>query len=145
MREATNRQGNDGNRNARPAMLTVLCILSWIGSGLAAVSYITLVLSYDIIRPTLEEMSEQFPDMSGVLLAPRKFFLAGALFYLFSLAGITRMWNLRKAGFHLYTGAQIVLLLLPGVIIGWNYVTFYDIMLTTGFIAGYASQLKFMY
>lgn len=97
----------------RPQLLTILCILSFIGSGLAASSYFLMYASYNELMPLLEDMIEQFPAMELFLTINRNFFLTGFILYVLSLAGINLMWRRRKAGFHFYTGSQIMILLMP--------------------------------
>ncbi|MFP4060775.1 MAG: hypothetical protein ACLFUC_09870 [Bacteroidales bacterium] len=117
--------------NQRPPFLTVLCILTFIGSGLMAIiSLLGLVAS-----GALEGIASQIPGMpavsgGGALLKVAVSFLL----YLGSLYGAFQMWNLKKLGFYVYTGAQVVLLILA---FGWISLFF-----TALFILLYGLNLK---
>ena len=56
----------------RPELLTWLCILSFIGSGLAAISNLFIFLSYDEMVNLTEEINLDLPEfelmMSGVMI-----------------------------------------------------------------------------
>ena len=51
----------------RPDLLTILCILTFIGSGLAAFSNLILFLTYDEMDVLMEEMNVDFEE---VMLLP---------------------------------------------------------------------------
>jgi hypothetical protein len=118
----------------RPQLLTILLILSFLGSGLAGFSYFMVYLSYDEIIPLLSEMKEQFPVIELFSTAGRNFFLTAFILYFFSLIGTRLMWNLRKAGFHFYTGAQVMLILLPVIYISGFPFPIYDSIITGIFV-----------
>jgi hypothetical protein len=128
----------------RPEILTLLCILSFIGSGLAGFSNLLVFLSYDQMGEIIKDFSKDFPDLEKLLTASKKFFLAGFILYSLSLIGALGMWKLRKAGFHFYTGSQLFILFLPIVFIPSLPFSFAGLFLTIGFIAAYATQLKIM-
>jgi hypothetical protein len=73
---------------------------------------------------------------------PRSFFLCSALLYGLSLAGVILMWNLRKSGFHLYTLAQLLILLVTLLFLGRERVPLGDIMFTLLFITYYYVALR---
>jgi len=88
----------------RPNLLTVLCILTFIGSGLGW----------------------------------------SALTYALSLLGAWIMWNLRKPGFHLYTIAQIIQVMLPNIYFGIPGIPWAGIILSGTFVVLYGLNLKHM-
>ncbi|MCD4665330.1 MAG: hypothetical protein K8R68_08660 [Bacteroidales bacterium] len=135
---------NKPEQKARPELLTVLCILTFIGSGLATFSNMFLYLSYEEVLNTMDEMNMNLPEFDLIMSGGRKFFLTGFILYIISLSGAFRMWRLRKIGFHLYTGAQIFILLLPVVLINNYQFSIISLILTATFIIAYASNLKFM-
>lgn len=128
----------------RSDLLTVLCILSFIGSGLAAFSNLVLFLTFDEMDQLLEGLDFEFEEFLILLSGGKSFFISGFFLYMISLAGVAAMWRLRKAGFHLYTAAQAFLLILPVVSIDDFPFSFAGALVTAAFIFGYATQLKFM-
>lgn len=68
---------------------------------------------------------------------PRSFFLCSALLYALSLTGVILMWNLRKIGFHLYTLAQLLVMLVTLLFLGRERLPLGDIMFTLLFITYY--------
>lgn len=136
-------QGNT-ERKRRPDLLTILCILSFVGSGLAAFSNLVLFLTYDEMDIMLEELKLEMDEIRLLLSGGKSFFVSGFFLYAISLAGVTAMWKLRKVGFHLYTASQVFLLILPVVSIEDFPFSIAGLLLTASFILGYATQLKFM-
>ena len=132
------------DKKRRSDLLTVLCILTFIGSGLAAFSNLVLFLTYDEMDLLMEELNFEFEEFMLLLSGGKSFFISGFFLYAISLAGATRMWRFRKIGFHLYTGAQIFLLILPVVSIEGFPFSIPGLLITAAFIFGYSTQLKFM-
>jgi hypothetical protein len=102
----------------RPTLLMVLCLLTFIGSGTTFLANSFLYITIDNWKQAYE--NGLFDNLKGLLQEDAmqlimnvhpNFFLAQAILYLFSLLGAVLMWNLRKPGFHLYTIAQILLLI----------------------------------
>ena len=79
----------------RPAFLTVLCILSYIGCGLAIISSL-LQLSTSILIAVLS--------------------LAASLI---CLLGVIQMWKLKKMGFYIYLVGEIAPLVITFATIGF--------------------------
>ncbi|MCD4745786.1 MAG: hypothetical protein K8R58_05760, partial [Bacteroidales bacterium] len=72
------------------------------------------------------------------------FFVTGLIFYTVSLFGAIQMWKLKKIGFHLYTVAQILLLILPVTYIKSYDFSYIELLLTGAFIIAYSTNLKYM-
>ena len=104
-------------KKQRPTLLTVICILSFLGSGLSGATLFMVYGSYEEIAPMLKELSSGIPGMELFARATKNFFLTGAVLNFFSFIGINLMWRMRKAGFHFYTGAQVLILFLPFLIL----------------------------
>ena len=136
-------------QNKRPVFLTVLCILTFIGAGFAILSELVVLF---LPSSFMEGMQVQFADMLGeekaeemvasfVLqsrLAPYQLVLS-----ILSLTGANKMFQLKRIGFYLYTLAQVLLVVLPGLIGGqWAILgaAFWAIL----FIVLYAVNLKSM-
>ncbi|MDY0103939.1 MAG: hypothetical protein RBS07_13475 [Lentimicrobium sp.] len=130
----------------RPPGLTLLCILTFIGSGISVISSIFIVLAYDLIPlaaeqspvPNIEEMIQL------VLTAGKEFFMVMGLLYALSLLGAIYMWKLSKKGFHIYTSAQLVMLIVPLLMIKGYQTPFTTVLLTASFILAYGLNSRIM-
>ena len=105
----------------RPALLTTLCILTFIGSGISALAYLILTI-FNIDFATLGQMYGSFPGVQETYdaiaeVSQWKFFIL-ALVYIASFAGAVFMFKMKKAGFHLYTCAQLALLIVLYFLLG---------------------------
>lgn len=128
----------------RSDLLTVLCVLTFIGSGLAAFSNLFIYLSYEEMLTIVDDFEVEIPGFDMMMSGGRRFFITGFILYTFSWAGALQMWKLKKIGFHLYTGAQIFILLLPVIMIPSYPFSIFSLLFTAVFIAGYSMNLKFM-
>ena len=113
--------------NQRPTFLTVLCILTFIGSGLSLLfGLIGLVAA-----GALESVSAYLPVgvdsglFKSIILI---ILMAGSLY------GAIQMWKLKKLGFYIYAAANVVLLILGFSI--WS------LIFTALFIVLYGLNLK---
>lgn len=79
----------------RPTFLTVLCILTWIGSGLGIIG--------------------NFTGNSAVL--PSWYIILIVLINIATAYGAYEMWNLKKRGLHIYTVGEVLAIILPFVLI----------------------------
>ena len=129
----------------RPDLLSALCILTFIGSGTGAFVYWTYGLFFSEFQKLYETGALTFPGLDIILSGGPKYFLTGALLFSASLAGAVLMWNLRAAGFHVYTAAQVLLSLLPVVMIKDYPFPVVDFALTALFILLYRRYLGYMY
>lgn len=105
--------------SGRPTLLTVLCILTFIGSGFVVLSALVM---FFMPGSFLEGMQSQFTDMLGEEKAEEviaSMTLASKLapfqliFGILSLVGAVMMFQLKRIGFFLYVIAQVLILLLP--------------------------------
>ena len=128
----------------RPEMLKILCIFTFIGSGLAIFSYSLTFLLFDEMKIIVGDLNEQYPGIEEIFSGGKRFFLTGFILYSISFAGALQMWKLRKIGFHLYTVAQIFILILPVVMIKSYQLPFLGILVSSAFVFGYYSNLKYM-
>jgi FtsH-binding integral membrane protein len=135
---------NMDRSNTRPELLRILCILSFIGSGISALSNLMVFLSFDQMDLIFDDLVGKFPQLEPILSGGKGFFISGFVLYAISLVGVFQMWKLRKIGFHLYTGAQFFILLLPVITLESLQVPFLSILITLAFVIAYSSQLKFM-
>ncbi len=144
----------------RPQFLTVICILSFIGSGFfALISIIGMVASSWIMsmfgmgmasaaqdpatmdamnaNPAAMQAASGFMGMGATVIII--VFLILLIFSALSIFGVVKMWQLKKSGFIIYTIVNGLLLIL-GVIGGSLVMP----IITAGFIAMYAANLKAM-
>jgi len=135
------------NQAKRPQLLTIIAILSFIGSGLSFFSYLMISFSYDSVLSVIEtELSEIYPEMLAdfVREAGRLFFVIGTLVYAGSLYGVYKMWNLQKDGLHYYAISQLVILLLPLVFVSTKMSVLPGLLLTALFVLLYYRSFKMM-
>lgn len=125
---------------SRPKFLTVLCILTFIGSGLATLLYLIALIAFGAISGVLDSV----PGMGAMGDAGMAIFAVFFVLAFLSLFGAIMMWKLKKTGFYLYTLANIILLILPFVVFDGVPVNIFGIIITVGFIAMYAANLKAM-
>ena len=137
-------QQNEQKPVKRPDLLTYLCILSFIGSGLASISNLFIFLSYDDMVNLMDDVKIDLPEFDLMMSGGRRFFFAGFVLYSISLFGAIFMWKLRKIGFHLYTGAQIFIIALPVAFIPAYPFSILSVLVSAAFIVGYAVHLKIM-
>lgn len=144
----------------RPRGLTVICILTFIFSGLSCVSYLFYTLNYNHLsefNSQYLELIKNSPYFKGLfdievmtktldLLTKTSpwFYILTTLLYSASLAGAILMFRLRKVGFHAYTVAQILLLIIPLIYMSGFKTDFSNIIVTTVFILIYATHLRIM-
>jgi len=132
--------------NKRPGMLTVLCILTFIGSGMNAFSNFMVFVFYDASMKFAAEMVKAFklPGMDLFLEAKPLYFAVTAGINLLAVAGAVRMWQLRKMGFHLYTDSQILVIIAPMYFFRLPGPDMFSILIFGVFVMLYASNLKKM-
>jgi hypothetical protein len=126
----------------RPQILSVLCILSFLGSSMSGFSFFMVYSAYDEVLPQLQEFAGKFPGMEYILSAPKGLFLTGFILYTFSFFGANLMWRLKKVGFHFYTAAQIALVLLPMIYIKGFPMPVIDGLVSALFIVLYFKHYK---
>lgn len=136
--------GQQTGKSARPTWLTVICVLTFIGSGISTVSFLMVYFSYEVALPLMQELGGVIPGMELFATAGRNFFLTGFILYFLSLMGARLMWQLRKIGFHFYAASQVMLVLLPVVYIKGFPFSFIEASLTAVFILFYSRFLKLM-
>jgi hypothetical protein len=131
-------------RPTRPAWLTFLCVLSFIGSGLTGFSFLLIYLSYDEAIPMILEFGGVIPGVELFATAGRGFFLTGFILFFLSFFGVSLIWRMRKAGFHFYAASQIMALFLPVIYIKDFPFQFTEAIITALFIFFYSRFLKLM-
>jgi len=124
--------------SGRPTLVTVLCILSFLGSGLSALFLLLIVIGGATLASKLPEaFSGMFAASGGMT-----FLIATLVLSVASLLGAIKMWGMKKLGFFLYAGANIVGIILP-LAFGMGF-SIFGAVITLGFIGGYYTQFKNM-
>jgi hypothetical protein len=134
------------NTPKRPQILTVLCILTFIGSGINFISYLFIALFYTQVTILAESIKNnlKWPGMEMILEGKPLFFAVSALIFAGSGAGALMMWHLKKAGFHVYTIFQILLILSPMYFFHFPTPSPYDLILSSIFVLLYSRNIKNM-
>ncbi|MDR2908087.1 MAG: hypothetical protein LBU91_08890 [Bacteroidales bacterium] len=143
----------NNNQTKRSALLTVLLVLTFIGSGFNFISNAYLSLNLQSVLEAItelgddEDMSSTFGSLFEQSLAIME--SAGALYYgivallgACSVAGAVLMFRMNKLGFHFYAAAQIVWLLIPTLFGVEKFPGILSIILTALFIWLYARELN---
>jgi hypothetical protein len=101
---------------------------------------------YDMFVVIAQEFAEKFklPGIETLMEAKPVYFLVSGLCYAGSLAGAILMMNLKKAGFHVYTIFQILLILTPMYFMHLPSPGAPEVFFSGLFILLYSMNLKFM-
>lgn len=122
----------------RPALLSALCILTFIGSGIAFPGYFAAAIFFEKSKEIITQYSSMY---SAESLSPLYFTALMAL-YALSLVGAIRMWKLHRDGFYLYLLVQLIILFLPLVWIDGEAFSTTNAIFTLVFIAGYSINFR---
>jgi hypothetical protein len=144
MDEQQQNPSNDSSPNL--ILLKILCVFSFIGSGLGFLSFGVILLAYGYFTSNLSLIPlEQNRELIELLLSGgRPFFALSALFYGISFSGVFLLWKMKRIGFHLYAVSQILLLIVPLVYVKGYPMSPGTIFLSVLFIIGYGIYLKYM-
>jgi hypothetical protein len=145
-------QNNTNEKPSRPDGLSILCILSFIGSGFSFLSSIMVFWLYPTFLDIVgSDEFAQFPSLDSKMLldflqsAGKTYFLISAILYMISLLGAYYLWNLKKKGIHFYAIAQISLVILPLIFISTNLSVLPNLIIVGAFIFMYSRHLKIMH
>lgn len=133
----------------RPVFLSVLCVLTFIWSGLMVFSSFVTYLMFGELKSFFAAHPNIFSwepkgAMQLMFHIHPSFFLLQGIFSGLSLAGAFLMWNLKKIGFHLYVVAQIILLMIPKIFIHNLPFPFFQLAISFLFVYFYYKHLSFM-
>ncbi len=133
----------------RPRLLAVICILTFLGSGMTLFSNTVIFAFFHQFQDVLGMQGKinflgSEMDLSSFLSISRNFYLLQALFSALSFSGAVLMWNFRKVGFHLYAIAQIILLIIPKLFIPGLPFPAFELSISALFIYLYYKHLQFM-
>ena len=137
----------------RTPSLTFLCILTFVFSGLMFLSSLICSLYYYYIPGLLEnsQYTKAFSSIEGwtdtIKLMTQTniwYFIFNTILYGVGLFGAILMFRLHKIGFHFYTVAQILLLIIPMIYLEGVKTNFATTVITAIFIFLYYTNLKLM-
>lgn len=137
------------NQQYRPTLLTVLLVLTYIGSGLSFFANTFIYVLFDPLKayflknPVLDWMGTKL-DFSFFPNLQPAFFLLQGLLAAMALAGALYMWKLKKVGFHLYTLSQLILLIIPKLFIPDAPFPLQQLAISGLFVYLYYNHLKLM-
>jgi hypothetical protein len=157
-------------KSTRPTFLTVLCIISFVGlgysifKGLFALAFSKLGASfYSLIQSNLENSLSQintsdphaarfvesiFESILKLVDALPLLATISIICSSIALAGVIMMWNLKRTGFYLYTCGKAILIFVPMILIGINFISLIAgislFFIAAIFITLYALNLKAM-
>ena len=123
----------------RPTFLTVLCILTFIGSGLGVLTYVFSTVAFT----TMYDMLLRVPGMEILLAGGVAFFAVLLALAIISLLGAVQMWQLKKSGFYMYVGANLAAFLVPIVMLGIPF-DMLGFALIAIWIGMYAANFKYL-
>jgi hypothetical protein len=130
----------------RPLLLTVLCILTFISTGISILGSLMIPMLSGVMTEMLnmpQFASEANTDALRAIQAGWSYYLIVLLLTSISLTGSLMMWNLKKNGFHLYTIANILLFYLPIIWFGFPF-NLLGAFFPAAFITLYAMHMKYM-
>lgn len=104
--ETTESTGGAPEAGKRPTFLTVLCVLTFIGSGLGVLGGLLMTLG-------MGALMESIPGMGAAMGGGTAYFAIGTVLAAASLYGALQMWKLKKLGFFIYAGASVVGIIMP--------------------------------
>ncbi|MGB0886479.1 MAG: hypothetical protein ACPGSL_00035 [Vicingaceae bacterium] len=111
--ETTESTGSSAGAGKRPTFLTVLCVLTFIGSGIGLLGGLLMTLG-------MGALMESIPGMDAAMGGGTAYFAIGTLLAAASLFGALQMWKLKKQGFFIYAGANVIAIILP-LIFGMSF------------------------
>lgn len=128
-------------------LLHVLLVLTMVWAGLSCFAYLMMGLLMPSMRTIYEQTPGMMPEEFTVMIQrlfeiPRGYYVGAGLLYGLEVLGAAFMWRLRWTGFHCYTLARLLLLLLPLLFIGKGFVGVGDIMMALLFIVVYYLLLR---
>jgi hypothetical protein len=102
------------NTTTRPTFLTVLCILTWIGSGLGLISGIIGILG----ASALEGIDTGNGTLNASMENAKMIQYASLVCIILCIIGSVMMWQMKKTGFYLYLVGELAPLALSFLMLG---------------------------
>lgn len=155
----------------RPTFLTVLCILTFIGSGWGILSELFSLITSGMVNQNvqMEQYSQAIDQLSdsaasssflsnllsssqevvqASMMYSKQIAICGLILSIVSLTGAILMFRLKRIGFCFYTAAQVLMLVVTPIFIGFSWVAMAGVIFSgifaLIFIIMYALNLKYM-
>ena len=138
------------NTEKRPVGLTVLAILTFLGSGLMLISYFCIFVKHGVLPEMMLQMGDAYGEpmrtnfqaaADMVAGTSRTSFLLAALPYLLAIVGAGFMLAMRKIGFHLYVVSQVLILPLSMILLKEDF-SIWSLLFSIAFVSLYAIFFK---
>jgi len=146
MEEYPNYYENPMEENKRPGFLTLLCVLTFIGSGAALLSNLItpvfLPIFIEAIRSNamFANLIETYEQMLEIPIW-QYYFLA--IFCATSILGAIYMLKMKRIGFHIYAISQVIQICIGQFLIGGAFKpNLFSLFVTLLFIGLYAIYYK---
>ena len=134
---------NNAGAGGRPTFLTVICILSFVGIGLAVIGYIGMFAVLGVAEGAMGAAVDAGATVTASTGMIWAYIIVGFITVIISLVGVLQMWKLKKSGFMLYAGATVVALIM-GIVVNGFGPSIVSIVISGAFIAMYYMNLKHM-
>ncbi len=124
--------------NIRSPLLSALCILTFIGSGIAFPGYFFASVFFE----KAGELIIEYSSWHTIEKISPPYFTILMILHAISLIGAIRMWKLHKDGYFIYLISQLTTLFMPVLWIDKWAFSFTNAIFTTIFIIGYGMTWK---
>jgi len=124
----------------RPGLLSVMCILTYIGRGLNIIVWILAIIAFGAI----ESMLGGIPGMGGLVSAGIGYFVGALILSIIAFIGAIMMWKMKKMGFYLWILANVIEFILPFILISGYPFNIVGLIILIVFIILYGINLKNM-
>ena len=133
--------------NSNRTILHILLVITFIYAGLSTIVYLIMGISLPIVQDYYADNPSVLPDqfktaMERMMEVPQTYYIGCALLYSIEVLGAAFMWNLKASGFHCYTLARLLQLIVPLLFLGRGFVSIGDIMFALLFIFVYWSLMR---
>ena len=127
-------------KQKRPTLLSTLCVMSFIGSGVAFLGYFIASLFFEEAIEAIVRFSSWHTTDK---ISPLYFTILMAL-NSFSLIGAIRIWKYHRDGMFIYLIAQLGILFFPSIWVGWEAFSYTNLIFTLIFIGGYFYHFRIL-
>lgn len=100
------------NETTRPAFLKVLCILTWVGSGIGLISGLLAIIGSSASESAIRSLGDATLENMKMIQ------YAGLACTVLCIIGSVMMWQLKKAGFFIYLIGEVAPLVLSFILLG---------------------------
>lgn len=123
----------------RPGLLSVMCILTYIFSGIGVIVGLLALIAAGILANIMPA------SLSGVMTSGGGM-VGGIVFLVTTIGtflGAIMMWKLKKTGFYLYSGSYLVRFIVP-IFLPYGAFQIFPLIIMAAFIVLYGVNLKTM-